>query len=450
MNPHLVKELFYAVPYSLGRRLAFIPFRYRLGERFVWHRGRLARYCSASSLLELQNDVQGVLSRTVCDIFNCSKFYRQTWKGQYSGFTNLDWNAWKALPLVSKSDLRGIELSDWGNISLARFPVNTGGTSGEPLSFYHVADVFAKEWAHMLYIWERVGYQLGDCKLTFRGKDLAGRAIRYNAVHNEYLVNPYVTFEKQAAAISKIVHRISFIHGYPSQIFEFVSKAEKEAPRLVDQLKANLKGILFGSEFPAPQYREPIERVLQVPTISWYGHSEFCILAYETEPFVYRPMYSYGFAEAVKTNDHTEAYELVGTSYDNLASPFVRYRTGDSIVPEFEGNLIKSFQIHEGRIGECVTDHYGTRVSLTALIFGRHHKIFDIARFVQVQQTKPGDISLWVTLPNDIRMSEDEVRSQMDLTNLKFNISVLIRSEPYRTSAGKTPLLVPNKASVTS
>ena len=214
----------------------------------------------------------------------------------------------------------------------------------------------------------------------------------------------------------------------------------EENPKILEFLRLNLKAVLLGSEYPAPMYRDLIEEQLGVQTISWYGHSEMAILAYETEKFVYAPFQTYGYCEAV--TDGKGNYRLVGTSYDNCVSPIIRYDTGDLIIPVFDEGLLVSFRIASGRIGEFIEDAYGSRISLTALIFGRHHKIFDKARFVQIRQEKPGMATLIMVLPKNHGLEDNDISAGFDLSNVAIDFSFETRKEPIRSPSGKVPLLV--------
>ena len=100
--------------------------------------------------------------------------------------------------------------------------------------------------------------------------------------------------------------------------------------------------------------------------------------------------------------------------------------------------MLNLFRISEGRVGEFIEDKRGRRISLTALIFGRHHKIFESARFVQVRQTEPGKATIIMTLPQEI----DNGRSSMvdkgfDFDDIEIDFSFEVRSKPYTTSSGK-------------
>jgi phenylacetate-CoA ligase len=293
-------------------------------------------------------------------------------------------------------------------------------------------------------IWGQVGYRPTDTKLTFRGKNLGDRPLRYNSVHNEWLVNAYGRWSEVARALRALLDwgDIAYLHGYPSLIYEFARQCSSDAPDLVDELRVTLRGILFGSEFPAPVYRDTVEQVFDAPTVSWYGHSEMAILAPERgKKYHYRPFQTYGYCEAVADGDG--AFRLVGTSYHNVASPFIRYDTGDLVTPaEQRDGLLTEFKIAAGRTGDFITDRNGRRISLTALIFGRHHPIFGVAQFVQVHQQRPGEATLLATLPGRTDQETPELAEAFDTTNVAITFRFVTRSQPVRTAAGKVPLLV--------
>jgi phenylacetate-CoA ligase len=194
---------------------------------------------------------------------------------------------------------------------------------------------------------------------------------------------------------------------------------------------------MFGSEYPSPKYRTFIEDLLTENSISWYGHTEGVILACELfQKYKYVPFLSYGYAEAVIIDD---LYHLVGTSFANLASPFIRYDTEDLIDPDIdEMGLLRSFRINQGRIGEFVMDKNGNHISLTALIFGRHHKLFNVVDFIQVEQNNPGSITVYYSSSSSI----ENPAELFDSSNLQFDIQFRQLQVPFKTSLGKVPLLI--------
>lgn len=290
-------------------------------------------------------------------------------------------------------------------------------------------------------IWAAGCYDYKKAKLTLRGKDLGRDLIRYNVNHNEYVINAYKPISD---IVDNIIHsglgnKIFYLHGYPSLIFELANYLLVNNIKLLKVFPKGIACIFFGSEFPLPNQRDIIEKVFNCHSISWYGHSEMSVLAGEIEPYFYRPFHSYGYTEAI-SSDYDSSF-LVGTSLHNFKTPFIRYNTEDLIYPvEYEDSLLKSFKVAQGRVGDFVTDSKGHKVSLTAMIFGRHHKIFEFIENIQVYQEKQGIVRLYITCQSN--MSINQARELMDLNGLHFLFSFVVLSKPIRTSAGKTPLKI--------
>ena len=84
-------------------------------------------------------------------------------------------------------------------------------------------------------------------------------------------------------------------------------------------------------------------------------------------------MQTYGFTESIASST---SEQLVGTNYYNFASPFIRYNTEDGIQVEKQTEgILESFKIVDGRVGEYVLDQNNKKISLTGLIYGRHHRL---------------------------------------------------------------------------
>lgn len=440
----LLKSIAEKIPQPIGKIAAHIPHSWRLGGEYTETRKRIERFENSDNAYRTTEVARLIKKSVKLHLANFPEYRQHISKPaeileSTEGLDTLA--ALQTLRPVNKVFLQHLDRQRPTPIRSGAIKLNTGGTSGQPLAFYVDKHAFAREWAHMHHIWRRLGYHPTDLKLTFRGKNLGSAALRYNAVHNEILVNPYVPFDQTATAITEIAKHIRFLHGYPSSIFEFVRRCSEHSStrhEILYQLRQNLQGILYGSEFPVQTYRKFVEDALETPSISWYGHSEMCILAYEVAPNRYRPMHSYGFAETLPNEHGGES--LIGTSYFNTETPFIRYETGDVVSALKSGGFVEEFQITEGRAGDFVTDKHGQRISLTALIFGRHHSFFNAGQFVQVRQKAPGKMTL-VIVPLNADEGQDHA-SQFDLANIAMDCDFEIRSEPVRTKAGKVPLLI--------
>lgn len=374
-----------------------------------------------------------------------TKFYKALYSDVYvANYRRPDFSN---LPIVTKELLRGCPIGDRAIRRLTSLNANTGGTTGQPLNFRLDRKALALEWAHIHGIWSQLGFEPGASKLTLRGLNLGNRPIVYRNIHNEYVINCYLPWNAVFQELRKILTRkdIFFLHGYPSLVAEFCYQLEAIDPFLRDLLQKSLKGILLGSEYPLPIFRDAIESCFTAPTLSWYGHSEMACLA--TEKLGVKGRYyvlpSYGLAEAIPSEDGE--YRLISTSFINTVSPFIRYDTGDLITePEFHEGFLQSFTISSGRSGDFVCDRKGQKISLTALIHGRHHEAFGYLRSVQVYQIHHGEIQVLVVPKADLDLSVGDILKVFDFSNLDMSTKVSIIPSPVRTANGKQPLLVPN------
>lgn len=424
--------------------IRYTPYSIRLGKAYKQHQKLISWYETATSQ-EKERFHYAKLNHIVNHAYSNIHFYRDFYDKQGyhpNGFKSLAHFA--DVPIITKDHLRDCDLEDRSFNLGGATKINTGGTSGSPLGFYIDKNTFAREWAYMHFIWGQLGYSYLDTKLTFRGKNIGEKPLQYNVVHNEYHVNPYIGFAKVIPKLAELTNRktVKFLHGYPSIIYEFCRYLDVNNIDAKLLFNSKLEGVFFGSEYPAPQYRDLIEKVLSVPTISWYGHSEFSILAYEKQSFVYKPFATYGYAEALATNvsevtNLSDEYRLIATGFYNEVSPFIRYDTGDLIKePVYENSTLESFVISSGRVGDFIIDAHGKPVSLTALIFGRHHIAFEKADFIQIKTSKNGHAILVVTSTKPISLQD------FDLADVAIEFTLEIVERPIRTNAGKLPLLI--------
>lgn len=438
-----LKNLIEGVPEGVGKPLAYVPYSLRLGlayPRTTWAINGVAK----SDNTQTEGDVIALLGRLLSDTLKSIPFYREIYQLRGYTFQSVQTlHDWQKIPVVAKSDLQAVSLENRSSSRRGGMKVNTGGTSGQPLEFLLDNQAFAREWAHMHYIWKARGYHPHHIKLTFRGKHFdSSRAIRYNAVHNEYVVNANSPMTDVVNAVLALPRRtvIRWVHGYPSLVAEFAHAVSRLAADDLEHIRGRLFGALLGSEYPAPIYRDVIECVLTTNVVSWYGHSEMAVLAREIARGVYQSLPTYGFAEAVPTEDGS-AHRLVCTSLHNRVHPFIRYDTGDLIEPIAQADGSLTFRIAEGRVGDFIEDGNGQRHSLTAIIFGRHHPIFNQLQHLQVRQDAPGSVTLVVT-PLDLSLDTEVVRQGFDLNDLPIEWRVEKVEAPVRTSLDKIRLKI--------
>jgi phenylacetate-CoA ligase len=292
----------------------------------------------------------------------------------------------------------------------------------------------------MHYIWALKGYSKTDIKITLRGKNLGGKNIIYNPVHNEFVINTYKSVDKFKNELLELFkkYKIKYVHGYPSAIYEFFKELESilniEEKNIITK---NIISCLFGSEFPVPYMVDYLGNTWNLDYISWYGHSEMAILAYDEEKKnQYKPLMTYGYVEV-------EENKLLGTSYNNFDMPLIRYDTGDRVEGEIADNgVLEYFSIKEGREGDFIVDNSGKKIPLTALVFGRHHKMFDKADFIQVGQEEDGKVTFYVTLKDTTKIDTENMERYFDLSNVDIDYGFKIVDVPIRSKMGKMKLKV--------
>lgn len=348
------------------------------------------------------------------------------------------------VPIVTKEDFLSVPLHERSSVSDKKLLVNTGGSSGKTLSFYMDPMRFGNEWAHIHYIWGQLGYKPNMLKLSFDGRVNLEKAINYDFIRHSVRYNIYEDPEISGKMLNKLLsHRpIYFLHGYPSAIYNFACYCESENIHLTNALRKSLKGVFLNSEYPSENYRNKIESVFGVPTQSFYGHTETCVIAYESDQkFKFNVLQTYGFAEAVeRAND---AHHLVGTNFFNFNSPFIRYDTGDVIGNlGYDGKkLLSDFSIADGRVGDFIVDRDGNSIPLTGLVFGRHHQLFNVCKHVQISQETSGQATVYYVLKPDAILDKP-IEAYFDGSKVLVDFNFQERKKPILTKAGKVNLLV--------
>ena len=447
---HAIKSIVEHIPFSIGGLLARVPFSWRLGKVYVLATEECGRALEWSGAEKDRYSVEKF--RTIFEFarkhFPC---YRELY--EKAGVLDLEVKSFADIakvPIIDKAWARKHFMEFMGTYRL-----NTGGSSGEPTAFWGDKDCWAREWAHMHTIWEMLGYDYRDLKLAIRGRNLGRRPFSYNPVHNEYIINTYLNVKDYAAKLTRLFAKrnVKWFHGYPSSIYQFILECEEAFGKdgtkrlfavendkigqthfIISQTRG-VRGLLLSSEFPLPYMKEKFNEY-GLKWISWYGHTEMCVLAYDKDcDNRYRPFATYGLAEV--ENGH-----LIGTSFHNFEMPLIRYDTGDLVeaTKVSAGGMIEEFAIKEGRSGDFIEDKHGKKIPLTALIFGRHHKAFDVADYIQIGQTEPGKATLYVTAKaGAINVS---LSSLFDLRNVDIDFEFKILDQPVRTPLGKLKLRV--------
>jgi phenylacetate-CoA ligase len=427
--------------------LSLLPYYWRIGSDYRRYASRAAHF----ETLDVEQKREWILHKIRMLVGHAElniPFYRRIYsEAKFSGNDLQRFEDIQRIPIVTKAHFQETSETERGWRTADAIPFNTGGTSGQPLSFRAERHICAKEAAFFHSMWARRGFKSRSLRLCFRGGTLGDDLVKFSPFDYAFMVNVYMDLDLVSSKLEQILKRfpVAYLHGYPSIIYAFTNHWKSNAsPSFITALKKNLRGVLLGSEYPLPAQRSIIEEVCGVPTYSWYGHSEMAVLAGENSiPYDYEPFQNYGYTEAIASKNSPSKH-LVSTNYDNFTCPFIRYDTGDLIEPtNVAEGILNSFKIAEGRTGDFVLDSDGQAISLTALIFGRHHKIFSSLSALQVTQARQGQVLILATIVKYVTVTENDFWDGFDSSGLKINFKVKFLEQPYRTQSGKTPLKAP-------
>lgn len=436
-----VKRNLTRLPFFVGHAVSRVPYEFRPGIGCVYkERKKQIEFLSSSSGDSKRNFIFERVKLISCFAYDNVPFYYDLYRS--SGFNPHKMDCFDNLsdiPVVCKSDLQKFPVEYRSSSVAPRVIANTGGSSGQPLDFFVTPSLMGNEWAHVHEAWSHLGFRQSDLKATFSGRASIQGVVQYDAARHQLDVDIYKGWSAVADKLYSLPRKMwpRFLHGYPSAIFDFIFWLSDNNHPLLPRLADCLKGVLLSSEYPAPDLRNRVESLLSVVSQSFYGHTERAVFAHErSEHGVFNVLQSYGFAEALDVDNGTN---LIGTTYYNFASPLIRYNTGDYISPSFNDGVMSNFKIEKGRNGDFVYDRNGVKIYLTALIFGRHHKVFDVAKHIQVKQSSPGVVTIYIVPRFNV---SDDLSALFDSSSVNINFNFELIDEPFRTESGKVPLLV--------
>jgi phenylacetate-CoA ligase len=247
-------------------------------------------------------------------------------------------------------------------------------------------------------------------------------------------------------------HRPAFIDAFPSVLYPL---ARWLASNPLPEFTQAVKGVMLYSEnvydFQLALFRE----VFGCPVLKHYGQSERVLMAAslpDDDRYLFWPQY--GWLELLDFNDQPITTpgvlgQIVGTSFDNHAMPFIRYRTGDLAMlserghPSFPGYPV--CDRIEGRLQEFLVCRDHRLISLT-LIGAAHFPGFEDIEAMQYEQHRPGEVTLKFVA---LRPPSPEIQQRIAATIEKMTLGgCKIRLERVdaipRTARGKRQMLVQN------
>lgn len=420
-----------------------IPAIIRFGRFYHHYEKRIRRFMQArpDEAIILQQDL---LLRTIHLAQEEIPFYRRLPK--VTSVTGIN-----TLPIVSKHDI--VSAADEFVLSTnrrCRLHANTGGSSGTPMSFFlHRGITRPKEKAHFQWYWGLFGWKSNSRMLMVRGAPLRNNALyEYQSIANRLSISCY---ELNEANVDEVVRQIKnfrpeYIHAYPSAL-KILCQYLDNSGRLEGM---KVQAVFLGSEFLPPSYKSLFENLFGCPIVNWYGHSECAIHGgYLPGSELYHFFPFYGYIELIDEDGQPvevpgASGRIIATSFDNRVMPFIRYDTGDYGTLESKKGATVVLSSIDGRTQDWIVLRDGTRVSLTAFIFGQHLQQFGRIVEMQLQQRCRGELIIRV-VPHSTFTETDGIMMARQLeasVSDKIRIYVQYVDRLEKTHRGKHRFLI--------
>jgi phenylacetate-CoA ligase len=278
--------------------------------------------------------------------------------------------------------------------------VMSGGTTGEPVRFYHIRtynDEVAT--AYRLMMWERAGYRPGARVLDITAS-FDGEPFQYAPESKTLFLSISALGHRGFKAVKETVRsfRPEFILGFPSTVTLLAQLSRSHRMSL-----NTLRAVITSSEVLYESQRRYISDAFRCRILSWYGMAEYAGFASGCE---YSDEYHFfpqaGLLELLDDDGRPVSEEggegeIVLTGFYNLATPFIRYRTGDRGIMGGSGcakcgRNYPVIRLISGRIQEYLLARNGRLIPNSAL--NVHSDMFDDVRSYQFYQDTPGRVRL--------------------------------------------------------
>lgn len=238
------------------------------------------------------------------------------------------------LPLLDKATIRkNFNKLQNPNFSTNKLKLNTtSGSTGEKLKFYQPKELtYTINAAFMYRFYVLHGVMPKDKRVTIGGRRFTNKPPywSYNRFENQLLLSSHhLNHTTGKDYINKINEfKPVFIQGHPNSILYLANLINNDYARLTVPIKA----IFTTGETLIEENRAKIEIAFRTGVFQQYGSGESCFSAQETsEQEGYMLNYEHGFVEMIGDGKYKE---IIATSFQNEAMPFIRYRIGDLVHP---------------------------------------------------------------------------------------------------------------------
>lgn len=358
-------------------------------------------------------------------------FYRSRWRAHISDPREIQSIPdLQKLPILTKDELRQELDALTTTVSKLRgASARSGGSTGRPTAFRMNKHDEEMAWAQMYVAWSWAGFRPGLPFLGVGGESL-GIGLGDKRTWKDWVLNRWVTSgsnltrdRAKALAESPHFHRIAFIYGYPNAIRELGELLAEIGVR-----PRSLRGVVCTAEVMRNEVRQRISDTLgNVPVNDQYGLNDGGLLAAEgpdrdgLHVFFHRAILEVLDQNDRQIEDLDKSGRAIATSLTNLATPFVRYETGDELhwrtrEPAPTGIAWPRVGPVDGRTGDVMFLPSGRRIAMPGLTLVM--RWLEGLHAYQFIQTGPRAVCARLQRGPSFSMTDDEI-----LTYLRAKIT---------------------------
>lgn len=248
------------------------------------------------------------------------------------------------LPILEKSVVQ-TRVSDFVSSLYARRgnseTIHSSGTTGKAIDVVVGLDYLKLEKAYVWLQRKWRGLKPGDSTAYFTGHPIVSVQRRkppfwvYDASENRTFFSLQHMSKANLGSYSRQLARLNpaLLVGYPTAIYLMALFLREEGITTVRP-----RGIFTASETLLPHQRQMIEQAFGCKVMDLYGQAEYCGMILQCEQGNYHIQELYGVMEILGKDWNPvkpgEIGEIICSGLNNMAMPFIRYRTGDTAVPK--------------------------------------------------------------------------------------------------------------------
>jgi phenylacetate-CoA ligase len=329
-----------------------------------------------------------------------------------------------------------------------RFSSTSSGTTGLPLTGWRDLRSINRENA---LVWRQLrwaGMRFGDRRVWMRGDKVvpSGQKAppfwRHNRGEQMLMMSSYHLSEKTADSYLAAVEDFNpvVIQAYPSAILFLARHLDNNGRKYRGRA---LKSVVTSSETVTEEHRQLVCRAFGCRIFDSYGSLERMARILTCEHGHYHIMSDFSYTELMPQRDGTS--EVVGTTFDNMLMPWIRYRLDDAIVPTASSERCecgRSFPMIErivGRIEDYVLAPDGRRVFMMSNVLDEIPDLLE----GQIRQDSHDELTFLLVLAPGAELDERALRRAVYVQlGEGMRITVQRVNAVPRTSNGKLRAVV--------